>query len=52
MDSVVSVLAMVGCLLLLGWLVGSGNEQGAHERPREEPLPERSPTQAGPFDER
>ena len=52
MDSVLSVLAMVGCLVLLGWLVGSGNEQAAHERPREEALPERSPTRAGPFEER
>jgi hypothetical protein len=36
MDSVLSVLAMVGCMLVLGWLVGSGDEQGTHEQPQEE----------------
>ena len=50
MDSVLSVLAMVGCMLVLGWLVGSGDEQGT--RPQEEPLAERSPAQAVPFEER
>ena len=52
MDSVLSVLAMVGCMLILGWLVGSGDEQGTHERPQEEPLPERSRAEARPFEER
>jgi hypothetical protein len=41
MDSVLSVLAMVGGLLVLGRLVGSGDEQGKQE----EPLPERLPAQ-------
>jgi hypothetical protein len=36
MDSVLSVLAMVGCMLVLGWLVGSGDERGTHEQPQEE----------------
>ena len=49
MDSVLSVLAMVGCLLLLGWIMGSANEQGAHEQPQDEALPDRSHAQAGPL---
>jgi hypothetical protein len=36
MDSLFTVLAMVGCMLVLGWLVGSGDKQGTHERPQEE----------------
>jgi hypothetical protein len=35
MDSVLSVLAMAGGLLILGWLVGPGNDQGKHARPGE-----------------
>jgi len=52
MDSVLSVLAMVGGLLLLAWLVGSGDEQGNRGRPREEPPRERAHAQSGPFEER
>jgi hypothetical protein len=52
MDSVLRVLAMVGCMLVLGWLVGSDDEQGTHELPQEEPLPERSHARAVPFEER
>ena len=36
MDSVLSVLAMVGCMLVLGWLVGSGDEHGTPEQPQDE----------------
>jgi hypothetical protein len=50
MDSVLSVLAMVGALLVLGWLVGPGDEQGKHARPGEEPPPERVHAQSGPFE--
>ncbi len=52
MDSVLSVLAMVGGLLVLWWLVGSGDEQGKHARPGEEPPPERLHAQSGPLEER
>jgi hypothetical protein len=52
MDSILSILAMVGCLLVLGWLVGSGDEPGTHARPGGEPLPERSHTQSSPFEKR
>jgi hypothetical protein len=52
MDSVLSVLAMVGGLLVLGWLVGSGDEQGKHARSVEEPPPEGSHAQPGTFEER
>jgi hypothetical protein len=52
MDSLLSVLAMVGGLLVLGWLVGSGDEQGTHARPGEEPQPERPHVQADPFEKR
>jgi len=48
MDSVLSVLAMVGGLLVLGWFAGSGDEQGKQERPEEEPPPERLHDQSGP----
>ena len=41
MDSVLGVLAMVGSLLVLGWLVGSADEQGKHARRGEELPPER-----------
>jgi len=37
MDSVLSVLAMVAGLLLLGWLVGSGDTQGKRVGPGEAP---------------
>jgi len=37
MDSVLNVLAMVGGRLVLGWLVGSGGDDGAHARPGTEP---------------
>jgi hypothetical protein len=40
MDSVLGVLAMVGSLLVIGWLVGSRAEQGKHARPMDEPAPE------------
>ena len=47
MDSVLSILAMVACLLVLGWLVGSGDEPGKHARPhRAEPQP--SPPSSSP----
>ena len=46
--SVLSVLGMVGSLLVLGWLVGPGNEQGRHAGPPTE----RVHTQSGPFEER
>lgn len=52
MDSALTVLAMVGGLLVLGWLVGSGDEQGKHARPREEPSPERLHARSEPFEER
>ena len=52
MDSVLSILAMIGGLLVLGWLVGSGDEQGQHARPGEEPPPERFHTRSEPFEER
>jgi hypothetical protein len=52
MDSVVSVLAMVGSLLVLWWLVGSRDERGKSTRRREEPAPESAPSQSGPFEER
>jgi hypothetical protein len=52
MDSVLSVLAMVGGLLVLGWLVGSGDEQGKHARPGEVPAPERFHARSEPFEER
>ena len=52
MDSVLSVLAMVGSLLVLWWLVGSRDERGKYKRPGEEPAPERVPAQAGPFEDR
>jgi hypothetical protein len=52
MDSVLSVLAMVGALLVLGWLVGTGDEQGKHPRRGDEPQPERLHAQWGPFEKR
>ena len=51
MDSVLSVLAMVGCLLFLGWLVGSGKEPVTLAEPGEAPSPERLQAKSGPFDE-
>jgi hypothetical protein len=48
MDSVLNVLAMVGGLLVLGWLVGSGDEQGPHGRPGAEPPPKQLEAQPGP----
>ena len=51
MDSVLNVLAMVGGLLVLGWLVGSDDEQGKHARLGEEPSPERLTVQSEPFEE-
>lgn len=51
MDSVLSVLAVGGGLLVLGWLVGSGL-QGKDARPGEEPPAERLPAPAGPREER
>ena len=52
MDSVLNVLAMIGGLLVLGWLVGSGNEHGGQPQARDEPSPERLPSQSGPFEKR
>jgi hypothetical protein len=49
MDSVLSVLAMAGGLLILGWLVGPGKARGKHARPGEEPPAERLHAQSGPF---
>jgi hypothetical protein len=40
MDSALGVLAMVGSLLILGWLVGSGAEHGKHVRSGEKTVPE------------
>jgi hypothetical protein len=51
MDSVLSVLAMVGGFLVLEWLVGSGDEQGKYARSGEEPPPERLHAQSGTFEE-
>jgi hypothetical protein len=50
MDSVLSVLAMVGCLLVVGWLVGSGKEPGTLAT-GEDPSPEHQ-QKPGPFEER
>jgi hypothetical protein len=50
MDSVLSVLAMVGCLLVLGWIVGSGKEPGTLGRPGEDPSPEHLHAKSGPFE--
>ena len=56
MDSLLSVLAMVGGLLVLGWLIGSDDgsddEQGKHARASEEPPSERSPASSGPVETR
>ena len=52
MDSVLSVLAMVGCLLVLGWIVGSGKEPGTLAGPGEDPSPEHLHAKSGPFEER
>ena len=52
MDSVLSVLAMVGCLLVVGWLVGSGKEPGTLAGPGEDPSPEHQHAKPGPFEER
>jgi hypothetical protein len=46
--SVLSILGMVGSLLVLGWLVGSGEAQGRHA----EAPTERVHAQSGPFEER
>jgi len=51
-SNALSILAMIGCLLLLGWLVGSGEEQGQHARPQEDPAETRAHTQSEPFEER
>jgi hypothetical protein len=51
MDSILNVLAMVGGLLVLGWLVGSGDEQGKQARAGADPPPERLHAQSGPFEE-
>ncbi len=51
MDSILNVLAMVGGLLVLGWLVGSGDEQGNQARAGNDPPPERLHVQSGPFEE-
>ena len=51
MDSVLNVLAMVGGLLVLGWLVGSGDEKGKRARPGQEPSRERLTVQSEPFEE-
>jgi hypothetical protein len=52
-SNALSILAMVGCILLLGWLVGSGDAQGQDARPEEVPPPEgvRTPSW-GPFEGR
>ena len=51
MDSVLSVLAMVGCLLVLGWIVGSGKQPATLARPVEDPSPEQRHAKSGPFEE-
>jgi hypothetical protein len=51
MDSILSVLAMVGSLLILGWLVGSGKES-ATLAAGEDSSPERQHAKPGPFEER
>jgi hypothetical protein len=50
--NVLSVLAMVGCLLTLGWLVGPGEEQGQDERPAQEQSPPQGVRALRPDDER
>jgi hypothetical protein len=52
MDSLLNVLAMVGALLVLGWLVGSGDEQGEPAPAREELSPKRLQAQSEPSEER
>jgi hypothetical protein len=37
MDSLLNILAMVGGLLVLGWVVGSGEKQGQPAQASEEP---------------
>ena len=52
-SNALSILAMIGCLLLIGWFVGSGDERGQQKtRPEEEPAEARAHTQSGPFEER
>lgn len=51
MDGLLNVLAMIGALLVLGWLVGSGDEQGK-PAPREELSPERLQAQSEPSEKR
>ena len=52
MDSLLSILAMVGGLLLLGWIVGSSQAQVKDALPGGEPQPEGVPAHSGPFEER
>jgi hypothetical protein len=52
MYSLLNVLAMVGALLVLGWLVGSGDEQGEPAPAREDLSPERLQAQSEPSEER
>ena len=47
-----SILAMIGSLLLIGWLVGSGDQQGQHARSEEEPIDGRARARSRPFEER
>ena len=51
-SNVLSILAMIGSLLLLGWLVGSGDGRGQHARPEDEPTEGRAHARSGPFEER
>jgi hypothetical protein len=41
MESILSVLAVAGGLLILGWLVGPGPEQGKRAQPGQERSAER-----------
>lgn len=52
MDSVLNIPAMVGGLLVLGWLVGSRDEQSKGARPGEGPSPDGLHAQSEPFEER
>ena len=52
MDSVLSVLAMVGCLLVLGWIVGSGKEPGTLAGSGDDSSSEHLTAKSGPFEER
>ena len=51
-SNALSILAMIGCLLLIGWLAGSGDERRQHARPEDEPIEGRAHARSEPFEER